>query len=138
MAQGPGQRWIRALAGGISSSHAYSATAAHPLREFLATLEGEITLRDIDRGLVEGYLAYLHTVVPGVRARITHIGALNTFLQTIRRNGWGDGALSPTAMVFSDDFPSHPSWRPGHCPRTSWRKSKTPPTWTASKTRTGG
>ena len=112
------KRWIRArLAGGISSSHAYSATAAVTrFAEFLSTLEGEITLRDIDRSLVERYLAYLHAVVPGVRARITHIGALNTFLQTIRRNGWGDGALSPTAMVFSDDFPKPPELAPRSLP----------------------
>ena len=128
------KRWIRArLAGGISSSHAYSATAAVTrFAEFLSTLEGEITLRDIDRSLVERYLAYLHTVVPGVRARITHIGALNTFLQTIRRNGWGDGRCRPPRWCSATTSPSHPSWRPGHCPRTSWRKSKTPPTWTAS------
>ena len=127
------------LAGGISSSHAYSATAApHPLRRVPVHLEGEITLRDIDRSLVERYLAHLHTVVPGVRARITHIGALNTFLQTIRRNGWGDGALSPTAMLFSDDFPKPPELVPRSLPENVMAQVEDPANLDRFKDRTGG
>jgi len=76
------KRWIRGrLASGISSSHASSCTAAITrFGYFLSTLDGDVGLCDLDRGLVQRYLAYLHTTVTGVRDRITHIGALNTFL----------------------------------------------------------
>jgi integrase len=101
------KRWIRGrLTSGISSSHAYSATTAITrFGYYLSTLDNDVRLCDLDRRLLEGYLAYLHTTVTGLRDRMMHIGGLNTFLQTIRRTGWDEGALPATAMFFSEDYP---------------------------------
>ena len=108
------KRWIRGrLASGISSSHAYSATTAITrFGYFLSTLDNDVTLCDLDRGLLERYLAYLHATVTGPRDRVQHIGGLNTFLQTIRRARWDDGALPATAMFFSEDYPKPPELLP--------------------------
>lgn len=79
---------------------------------FLATLDNDVQLCDLDRGLLERYLAYLHATVTGPRDRVKHIGQLNTFLQTIRRARWDDGALPATAMFFSEDYPKPPELLP--------------------------
>jgi integrase len=61
-------------------------------------------LVDIDRGLLERYLADLHQALAGKTAHKQHIGSLNAFFQAIRRHGW-DNSLPPSAMFFLDDYP---------------------------------
>jgi integrase len=62
------------------------------------------TLADIDRALVERYLADLHAELAGSQRHGDHIGQLNMFLNAVRQHHWDD-ALPATALVFTDDFP---------------------------------
>ncbi len=133
------KRWIRArLAGGISSSHAYSATAASPASRSScppSRVSHPPRHRPQPRGTLPGLPAHGRARCPGphhAHRSAEHLPADDPPQRLGRR------ALSPTAMVFSDDFPKPPELAPRSLPETSWRKSKTPPTWTASKTRTGG
>ena len=103
-----GKRWIRwRLSSGISPSHACQAAAAITrFALFLASPHvGVDHLADIDRTLLERYLADLHTHLAGSYDHTGNIGHLNTFLQAIRRNGWDEGALPATAMFFTEDYP---------------------------------
>ncbi|HEU4668934.1 MAG TPA: hypothetical protein VFS79_14875 [Arthrobacter sp.] len=43
---------------------------------------------DIDRSVIEGFLAYLHTHSAAAASHRIRIGQLNTFLLTMRRHGW--------------------------------------------------
>jgi len=76
------------------------------LVRFAAFLQdiGISCLADIDRAVLERYLADLHTEWAGRQRHGDHIGQLNTFLHAIRQHGWDD-TLSATALLFSDDFP---------------------------------
>jgi len=59
---------------------------------------------EIDRPVIERYLADLHTELAGSQRHGDHIGQLNMFLHAVRQHQWDD-ALPATALVFSDDFP---------------------------------
>ena len=104
------KRWIRGrLLTGISSSHASSAvTAITRFGQFVRAAGEDVQLGGIDRELLERYLAYLGTAVPGTSDRITNIGQLNMFLQDIRRHQWDSGLLPATAAIFRDDYPRLP------------------------------
>jgi integrase len=115
------KRWIRwRLSTGISSSHACQAVAA--ITRFALFLAGPQVgvdhLADIDRALLERYLADLHTHLAGSHDHTGSIGNLNTFLQAIRRNGWDEGILPATAMFFTEDYPKPsqqlPRWLADH------------------------
>lgn len=62
-------------------------------------------LADIDRTLLEAYLADLHAELAGTQRHNDHIGALNTFLHAVRQHHWDDDALPATALIFPDDYP---------------------------------
>jgi integrase len=104
------KQWTRTrLAGGISTSLACSAVnAISRFGQFLQTPGENVQLADIDRGVLERYLAYLSAAVPGVRDRIMHIGQLNMFLQAIRRHRWDCGMLPASAALFREDYPRPP------------------------------
>jgi len=59
---------------------------------------------EIDRPVIERYLADLHTELAGSQRHGDHIGQLNMFLHAVRQHQWDD-SLPATALVFSDDFP---------------------------------
>jgi integrase len=61
-------------------------------------------LADIDRGVLEHYLADLHAEMAGRPQHGVHIGLLNSFLTAIRLHRW-DSSLNATALLFSTDNP---------------------------------
>jgi len=76
------------------------------LNRFAAFLDsiGVSSLAELDRVVLERYLADLHAEWAGRQRHGDHIGQLNTFLHAVRQHGWDD-TLSPTALLFTDDFP---------------------------------
>jgi hypothetical protein len=59
---------------------------------------------DMDRQVIEGFLAYLHTHSAGVASHRIRIGQFNTFLLTMRRHGWVTD-LPSTAQIYTEDYP---------------------------------
>jgi integrase len=116
------QQWLKDLAKqwtrirlitGTSPSHCGSAiTAITRFGQFLRAAGEDLQLSGIDRELLERYLAYLGTAVPGTRDRIMHVGQLNMFLQAIRRHQWDSGLLPATAVIFREDYPRPPELLP--------------------------
>ncbi len=101
------KKWARwQLATGLSASTAGTgARAVARLAAFLAAqhpLAG--SLADVDRPLLERYLAGLHAQLGGRQCHFQHVGALNGFLQAIRRHGWDD-TLPASAAIFPEDYP---------------------------------
>lgn len=65
---------------------------------------GVASLADVDRALLERYLADLHAEWAGRQRHNDHIGQLNSFLHAIRQHRW-DGTLPANALIFADDYP---------------------------------
>ena len=61
-------------------------------------------LAQVDRELLERYLADLHAELAGRNVHAERIGQLNGFLHAIRRLGWDD-SLPASAMFHYDDYP---------------------------------
>jgi integrase len=108
------KQWTRnRLVTGTSPSHSASAvTAITRFGQFLQTAGEDVQLSDTDRELLERYLSYLGTAVPGTRDRIMHVGQLNVFLQAVRRHRWDGGLLPATAVIFREDYPRPPELLP--------------------------
>ena len=87
--------------------------------EFLATTTTDITsLADIDRAMLERFLAWLATQPIAAVTRSAQIGGLQLFFEAIRRHRWHDqlattGVFSPTTTRSG-----HPT-RLGESPNTS-------------------
>jgi integrase len=108
------KRWARwRLAAGFGPETAASGTrAVARFGEFLAVQESAITsLGQLDRTLLERYLAHLHALLGGRVVHRSTIGQLNLFLTAIRQHGWDD-TLPTTAMFFPEDFPKEGQWLP--------------------------
>ena len=102
------KRWARwQLATGLSAGWvALGAGALSRLAGFLAAPQVNITrLADLDRALIERYLADLHAEFGGRRTHAHHLGALAGFLRAIRQHGW-DSTLPATAVVLPEDYPA--------------------------------
>lgn len=65
---------------------------------------GVEVLADIDRDLLERYLADLTAELAGRQRHGDQIGQLSAFLQAIRVHHW-EPSLPATAMLFSEDYP---------------------------------
>jgi len=101
------KRWARwQLATGLSASTA--GAAVRGLTRFAGFLAAQPApargLADIDRPLLERYLAGLHAQMGGRQCHFQHVGALNGFLRAVRQHGWDD-TLPATAMIFPEDYP---------------------------------
>jgi integrase len=101
------KRWARwQLATGLSASTA--GTAVRVLTRFAGFLAAQPSparsLADLDRPLLERYLAGLHAQMSGRQCHFQHVGALNGFLRAVRQHGWDD-TLPASAMIFPDDYP---------------------------------
>jgi integrase len=102
------KRWARwRLAAGLTAGWvALGVRALTRLAVFLAAPEVSVSrLADLDRRLLERYLADLHAELGGRRSRSHHIAALAGFLQAIRQHGW-DSTLQATAVVLPGDYPA--------------------------------
>ena len=80
---------------GLRSLTRFGAFCAHA---------GVASLADIDRPLLERYLADLHAEWAGRQRHNDHIGQLESFLQAVRQHHW-DGTLPANALMFADDHP---------------------------------
>lgn len=102
------KRWARwQLATGLSAGWvALGVRALSRLAGFLAGPQVNISrLADLDRALLERYLADLHAEFGGRRTHAHHLGALAGFLRAIRQHGW-DSTLPATAVVLPEDYPA--------------------------------
>jgi hypothetical protein len=79
--------------------------AVERFAQFLSSPAVSITrLDDVDRPLLEQYLADLHAEMAGSQRQGAHIGLLNSFFTAIRQHHWDD-TLPATAMFFPQDLP---------------------------------
>jgi integrase len=106
------KRWLRwRLSTGLGLE-----AAARPLRvitgfaRFLDRI-GIADIAQIDRGVLERYLADLHAQITAAQQRGSHIGLLNAFLAAIRQHHW-DEHLPAGAMFFAEDYPKRPERLP--------------------------
>ena len=101
------KRWIRwRLSSGTGAgSVTKGALAIACFSTFLAAPSVNVTRLDqVDRELLERYLADLHAELAGRNVHAERIGQLNSFLHAIRRLGWDD-SLPASAMFCYDDYP---------------------------------
>ena len=101
------KRWARwRLATGLGVVSVSSGTRAiTSFGQFLADAAPSVQrLADLDRELLERYLAHLYARFSGTVKHRMLIGQLNLFFTTIRQHGWDD-SLPSTVMFFSEDFP---------------------------------
>jgi integrase len=82
---------------GSRALHRFSAFCARPS-------VGVDTLAQVDRPLLERYLADLHTEMAGRNYHTYHVSAINAFLLAIHQHHWDD-SLPTSAMLFREDFP---------------------------------
>lgn len=73
---------------------------------------GVTDIGDLDRRVLERYLADLHAEMAGRTQHGVHVGQLNSFLTTVRLHRWAP-ALDATALLFATDSPQ----RSEHPPR---------------------
>jgi integrase len=101
------KRWLRwRLSSGLgSTAAARCVTAITRFAQFLAASPAGIDrLADLDRPVLEDYLADLHDEFAERPVRRTHIGLLNLFFVAIRQHGW-DASLPASATFYPEDYP---------------------------------
>jgi len=100
-----GKRWTRLrLTSGLSIGAARAGVdALIRFSDFLA-LVGVDSLADIDRPLLERYLAHAMSQPGGNDAKRHRISALNVFFQAVRQHGWDD-SLPGRAAFYAGDTP---------------------------------
>jgi integrase len=104
----PGKRWTRLrLTSGLSIGAARAGVDALICFGTFLTLVGVDALAEVDRPLLERYLAHVMSQRGGHGMKKTRIGALNLFLQNIRQHGWDD-SLPGTAALYVGDIPPIP------------------------------
>lgn len=104
------KRWARwRLSTGISATHtSRSVNVVARFARFLAQPHVAVgALREIDRVLLERYLADLASSGYHPRGHAEYIGQLGEFFAAIRQHRWDD-SLPPTAMFFREDYPKAP------------------------------
>jgi len=105
------KRWSRLrLSSGMAVGTVVSdVKALRRFSEFLTAAAPEVeALADVDRALLERYLAWLVTAGLGHGAREDAVTCLGTFFQALRQHNW-DPSLPTTAVFFAGDLPSRPS-----------------------------
>ena len=80
---------------------------------------------DIDRAVIERYLADLQAEWAGRQRHNDHIGQLSSFLNAIRQHRWDD-SLPASALVFTDDYPKRSEQVPRALVRTGHGPDRTP------------
>ncbi len=106
-----GQPWLKELAKRWARWQLSASTAGTGVRAvtrfaiFLAAGPVAVDrLAQVDRPLLERYLACLHAELNGRHCHVQHVGALNGFLKAIRQHRWDD-TLAADAMLFPEDYP---------------------------------
>jgi integrase len=101
------KRWVRwrLTTGPGATTAARCVTAVTRFGRFLAAPQiGTRRLSEVDRAVLERYLADLHAELAGRPTHRTHIGLLNAFFQAIRQHGW-DPTLPTNALFHAEDYP---------------------------------
>ena len=101
------KRWVRwRLTTGVgATTAARCVTVVTRFAQFLATPRMTVArLSDLDRGVLERYLADLHSELAGRPTHRAHVGLLNAFFQAIRQHGW-DPTLPTNALFHPEDYP---------------------------------
>ncbi len=110
------KRWARwrVAAGGRSDAVYQGIRAITRFGQFLAASKIPVQgLGQVDRDLIERYLAVLQHELAGRADHPKYIGSLNAFFDAIRRHGWDD-TLPATAAIYPEDYPRA---RPQRLPR---------------------
>jgi hypothetical protein len=105
-----GKRWVRLrIVSGLSIATGVAGVQALTyFSEFLTDAGRDVSsLADIDRPLLERYLAWLAARPGGPATRARWINALHLFFQAIRQYNW-DATLPTTATFFVGDCPPRP------------------------------
>lgn len=106
------KRWARwRLSAGLGLEAVMRSVAA--ITHFARFLDhvGVERIEQIDRAMLERYLADLSTEMAGSGRHGVHIGALNAFITAIRQHRW-DQQLPPGATFFTEDYPKRPDRLP--------------------------
>jgi len=99
------KRWTRwRLSTGLSAGACYQGVQAVTRFGVFLGQAGIQAPGQVDREVLERYLAILAGELAGKRAHRACIGLVNTFLQAVRRHGW-DTSLPPSAMFYPEDYP---------------------------------
>jgi integrase len=101
------KRWLRQrLSSGLSLNNIYaSMQAINAFSHFLSSSTPKVkSSAQVDRLLLERYLADLSTQRIGLATRVTRVGQLNTFLTAVRMHGW-DSSLPANAVFLREDYP---------------------------------
>jgi integrase len=106
------KRWVR----GRLSAELNLETVRRGLRSLnrfsgFCARAGVHSLAEVDRGVLERYLADLHAEWAGRQRHNDHIGQLNSFLHTIRQHHW-DETLPADALIFAEDYPKRTTLAP--------------------------
>ncbi len=101
-----GKRWTRLrLTSGLSIGAARAGVDALIRFSDFLTLAGVDTLADVDRPLLERYLAHVMSQPGGHSVKKTRIGSLNLFFQTVRQHCWDDSLPGGAAFYVGDTPP---------------------------------
>jgi integrase len=102
------KRWVRLrLVAGLSiSAVRHGLDAVICFSDFLTNV-GVEQLADVDRSVLERYLAWVNSQPVGPGEKRTRIGGVNLLFQAVRRHGWDD-TLPTTATFFPGDSPPVP------------------------------
>jgi len=104
-----GKRWTRLrLTSGLGIGAARAGVDALIRFSDFLTLVGVNTLADVNRPLLERYLARVMSQPGGPSVKKTRIGALNVFFQAVRQHGWDD-SLPGGAGFYAGDTPPIPA-----------------------------
>jgi integrase len=103
-----GKRWVRLrLSSGLSIASANtSLDALIRFSEFLTVVDVD-RLAEVDRPLLERYLAWVSDLPGGHGVKKTCVSGISLLLQTIRQHGW-DNTLPSTAVLLPGDCPPPP------------------------------
>ncbi len=102
----PAKRWVRwrpSTGLGLEAGGGRPVVAITRFARFLAEI-GIDRIDQVDRPVLERYLADLSGDSASAQRRGTHIGLLNRFFAAIRQHRW-DTTLPPDAMFFTEDYP---------------------------------
>ena len=100
------KRWLRwRLGAGLGLEAARRGLRSLTRFALFCQRIGVTALADLDRVVLERYLADLHAELAGRQRHGDQIGQLNSFLHAVRQHHWDD-TLPANALVFTEDYPA--------------------------------
>lgn len=112
----PAKRWLRwRLSLGLNLETVRRGLRSLTRIGVFCAQGGVDRLADIDRGVLERYLADLHAELAGAQRHNDCIGQLSSFLHAVRQHRWAEG-LPGSALLFPDDYPKRGERLPARWP----------------------